>query len=244
MRSLLLATVAAISLASPQAHAQWTVIDPAHILETVEGRVQQARQFLQEMEELRRHYMMFQRTYNALSGATDVGDIASALGGVTRTYMPEASGTLSTISQGSRLYESMTRNRSANTLYTQIPAALRGTRSAERWLEEMQRREAVTAHAQAVGQAGVAEMAQRIAALQAAQAAISTAPTLQSLAAANGLIAAGGQNIAAQQAQIASVQLALHAEDRIERQRAEQARALGAAEWGEQTQWAVDALGR
>lgn len=243
-RLALLAGIAAGALATSPASAQWVVACPtcASEMGQMAGWVRQAGDMVSQLNQLRSQYLMLSRTYSAIAHATDVGGIASALGGVTRTYLPEASGTLSMVGQGARLFGNAGSYQSADRIFNSLPRIASTARSAERWTMEMERREMATANAKAIAEAGLADMQDRMAQLAAAQAHISAAQDGTELAAVGNLIATSRANLESHSASVDSIRLALHAEDRAERQRAEQMEAQGAAQWSEASRWAVDAL--
>lgn len=240
MRATVAFAVIALAGAQP-AQAQWVVTDPAHMTQTALGWAQQARDSIAQLQQLQQQYMMVTRTYNAISHATDVGGIASALGGVTRTYLPEASGAVSMIGSASRMFGNAGSYRSADQLY--LPQAMQGVSQAERWLSEMGRRQDATANAKAIADAGIIDMESRIASLSAAELRLAAARDGTEVAAVNGLISTSRANIEMHRASVENIRLALHAEDRTERQRGEQMQAMGANQWMENMQASVDALG-
>lgn len=242
MRALMLFGVAILALAASPARAQVPVTDVGHIAVSKLSWAKQALDMVNQLRQLQQQYMMLTRTYNAIAHATDVGGIASALGGVSRTYLPEASETLALVGQGSRLLSGAGGYRSADTLF--LPQAQSGLRQTERWLTEMERRQNATANAKAIAESGLADMQQRMGQLSAAQARVSASRDGTETAAVAALISTSRANLDAHNASIANLRLALHAEDRAERQRAEQMEAQGAADWGADTQWAADSLGR
>jgi hypothetical protein len=241
VRMMLLAGVAGIALASP-ARAQWIVNDPINTLVAQTAWVKQAADMIRQIEEMQRQYRMLSSTYNAISHATDISGVASALGGVTRTYLPEASGALSLVGQGSRLLSGAGRIRSADTLF--MPQAASGIRSLDRWRDEMERRQNVTANAKALAEAGMIDMEQRIAGLGGLQAEINRSRDGTQSAAYTNAIAASRTNLEAHNASVANLRLALAAADRTDREREEQIAVQGASNWMDDTAWAVESLGR
>lgn len=231
----------AIALASP-ARAQLITNDPIHTMVSQMAWVKQAADMLTQIENMRRQYQMLTNTYSAIAHATDITGVAYALGGVTRTYLPEASGAVDLVGRGSRLLSSAGRFRDGDMLF--IPQAASGVRQLERWRAEMERRQNATANAKAVAEAGLMDMEQRIASLGAVEAQIRGSRDGTQTAAYMATINSGRLNLEAHNASIANLRLALHAEDRAERQRAEQMEALGASDWMADTQWAADSLGR
>src|SRR5687767_11161494 len=91
LKKTVLAGVAAVALA--------TVAFPAHraqALDLVLDPVQQAQgiqelaQWVEQIAWMKSQYDQLVLTYNALAHTTDMGGIASALGGLTRNFLPEA----------------------------------------------------------------------------------------------------------------------------------------------------------
>lgn len=244
-RIALLAGIAAVTLATSPASAQLAVICPTCASEVgqMASWAKQASDMVAQINQLRSQYMMLTYTYNAIAHATDVGGIAAALGGVTRTYLPDAAGTMAMVGQGSRLFGNAGGYQGADRVFNAIPSIASTSASVERWTAEMERREIATANAKAIAEAGLADMQERMAQLAAAEARVAAAQDGTEVAAVGALINTSRANLAAHSASVASIRLALHAEDRAERQRGEQMEAQGAAQWSENSRWAVDALG-
>ena len=213
----------AVALAAP-AQAQWIVSDPTHTAETIIRGINEVR-------ELERQYRQLVSTYEAITGARSLGGIASALGGVSRTFMPGGS-TVPGLMHGQSAWGQggalMTRNR----LYS--PA------ERDEWALEMERRERATANAQALAGAAIEDAEDRIARLGDLHAALEQAQDLREVAAIQGAIAVEQQNLGAHRAQLEQVRLLLATEERVERQRAEQRVRRDADEWIEKTR---DGLG-
>lgn len=239
LRNLLLAS---LCILPGYASAQAVVADPFSHMQQVLSRVEQANAALRQLQEAQRQYQVMSNTYSSLAGARDIGGIANALGGVSRTYLPEASSTISAIGRGSNLLDRAGSSRAADQLF--IPQIAEGSRTGERWLKEMERRQNVTANAKAIAENGLYDTEQRIQQLRNAEMRLATTMDLKDTADVTGLLAVTQQNLSMHNASVNSIRLALHAEDRAERQRGEQMQALGAHEWSESTRWAVDALGR
>jgi hypothetical protein len=212
--------------------------DSTQIIMWMKQQADNMRQIQQAIQQ----YQLLNRTYESISHATDISGVAYALGGVTRTYLPDYSQTLSAIGQGSRLVENAARVRSADQLFAMSGQATNMTRSAGRWAEDMERRENITANAKALAESGSADMQDRIAQLGAAQTRLAAAQDGTEVAAVNGLIAVNQANIQAHQAQIANLQLALAASDRTERQQAEQRQAQDASNLYQETRWAMESM--
>lgn len=210
MKRFLLAASSALALAAAQpAQAQLTVIDPAHITQTI---AESAKQIV----EAQRQYQQLVMTYEAIAHQTDLSSVAALLGGMSRTFMPGAGevpgllgGQAGTWGQAQAMLE---RNR-----YFDVGQE-------DPWGREMQRRERATANAQALAAAGLEDAQQRVEALEGLRARLEAAENGTELAAVQGAIAVEQQNLAAHRAQIEQTRLLLAAEDRVERQRAEQQR--------------------
>jgi type IV secretion system protein VirB5 len=161
-------------------------------------------------------YRMLEATYNSLAHATDVGGVAAALGGATRTFMPGAGQAAGLLSGSGSIYGA------ANSLLALGRYADVGTESP--WAQEMQRRELATANFRAIGQAGLEASQRSVLSLSSLLDRITGAQDVTEVGAVNGALAVEQQNIEHHKAQIAQVQMMLAAEERVERQRAEQQR--------------------
>jgi cation transport regulator ChaC len=157
---------------------------------------------------------MLTNTYNAIAHATDVQGIAAALGGVTRTYMPEASEMVGIVAGSGSVYGM------ANGLRTLGRYADVGDNTP--WAREMQRRELVTANIKAIAHAGLESAQDSVAHLGAYLGLISDAEDGTAVSAVGNGVAVEQQNLLNHQAQLQQVQMMLATEDRVERQRAEQ----------------------
>lgn len=246
MRAVLLAVTALLAVSALPAKAQFAVICPtcASEFSALAGWGRQGADMIRQISEMQRQYQMLMSTYSAISHVTDVSSLTNALGGVTRQYVPQASDTLQFLGSASRMFGSGPSHMRADQLFSYQNA---GTlRSAGAWFDrqasEMERREAVSANAKALSEAGMADAQGRIAELAAAQVRISAARDGTEVAAVQAALTASQMNIDIHKAQIDNMRLALEAENRVERQRGEQMQVMGAAQWGEQTQYAVDAL--
>lgn len=205
-RTVLLVSAVALGLSGP-ATAQFTVIDPAHIAETIARGVNEVRQ-------LERQYGQLAATYEAITGARDMGGIAGTLGGMSRSYMPGAS------SVPGLLHGSGGSFGAAQSLLQRNRAYAPTQR--DEWTVEMERRETVTANAQALAGAGLEDAQERIAKLEHLRHSLEQARDTREVEAVNGMIAVEQQNLAAHRAQIEHVRLLLATDERVQRQRAEQ----------------------
>jgi len=179
-------------------------------------------------------YRMLEATYNSLAHATDVSGVAAALGGATRTYMPEASQVVGLLSGAGSVYGA------ANGLLTLGRYADVGADSP--WAQEMQRRELATANFRAIGQAGLEASQRSVLSLSSLLDRITASQDVTEVSAVNGALAVEQQNIEHHKAQIAQVQLMLATEERVERQRAEQQRWESARTLYENTSPVTDTL--
>jgi hypothetical protein len=234
MRRLLLAGAAALALAPVPSGAQYA-LESTQLL----SWAQQATDMMRQIQQMQAQLRQLEMTYNAIAHATDLGGIAGALGGVSRTYFPEASqalGMVSRLSSGGlpTLWGEAGRFAAANQRY-RSPVT-------DDWQREMDRREAVTANAQAVAAAGIADAEDRIAKLELLRGRLEAAQDGTEVAAVNGLIAVERQNLAAHSANLQNIALMLAAEDRVERQRVEQGQRLSAEALMERTAPVTDTL--
>lgn len=201
----------------------------------------QANDMLMQLNQLRQQYQLLTSTYNAIAHATDVAGVASALGGVTRTYMPEALGTLEMIGTGARFFGRAGNIRSFDQLVNAIPSTAATANNVARITAEWERQQITTANAKAFAEQGLLDMEGRIAELTAAQIRIAAAVDGTEVGAVHALITTNQTNLQIHQASIANLQLALQAADRTDAARMEQLQIVNAQEWAEATQWAVDA---
>lgn len=245
MKVSLSAIAAGLLFVATPAKAQLAVICPmcASEIGQYAGWTKQAADMLRQIEEARRQYQMLFSTYQALSHVTDLSSLTAAVGSPIRRYLPEASGIVSMVGQGSQMLSSAGRYRSADSIFNALPQISSTANSAARWTEEMSRREVSTANAKSLADAGLLDMQDRMAALAAAQARIGIATDATELASIQATIQTSQMNLAAHEASVNSIRLALHAEDRAERQRAEQLMAQGSSQWGDAVRGSVDALG-
>jgi hypothetical protein len=208
MRKFLLAGVA-LALMTGRAGAI-IVYDP---VQDVQG-VQELAQWVQQIAAMKQQYDQLVLTYNALAHATDLSGIASALGMVTRTYMPEASIIPDMMSDAGYLW--------GRAAYFNEHDAYYATIMADRWAKEMERRQAVTSNAKALASAALADAQQQVLRLGDLQARLSTAQDVTEVSAVNGYIALEQQNLDSHRAQVENIRLMLEADDRVAAQRQEQ----------------------
>lgn len=216
MRRLLLATVALAPamLNGPAMAGGIPVQDTASIA----ARAMEAAKSLAEAKatvtQLKASYSQLVSTYNSITGARSFEGLVGALGGMSRTYLPET-GEIGDAMHGAtggvgRGEEVMQRNR----LYA--PA------ERDEWAVEMERREYATANAQALALDGIADAQDRISRLDAMKAALESAKDIREVQGVAGIIQTEAQNLALHNTQMAQIQGLLTAEDRVERQRADQ----------------------
>ncbi|MBX9699204.1 MAG: type IV secretion system protein [Acetobacteraceae bacterium] len=228
-RTTALAAVLALSAAgaTPGAAQGIPVYDNASNI----ARIAEAARALQQAIA---QYRMLEATYNSLAHATDVSGVAAALGGATRTFMPEAGQVAGLLSGSGSFYGA------ANGLLALGRYADVGTGSP--WAQEMQRRELATANFRAIGQAGLEASQRSVLSLSSLLDRITGSQDVTEVSAVNGALAVEQQNIEHHKAQIAQVQLMLAAEERVERQRAEQQRWESARTLYDNTRPVTDAL--
>ncbi|MGG5811621.1 type IV secretion system protein [Falsiroseomonas sp. CW058] len=224
----LAAALALLAAGAPPAAAQGIpVYDNASNL----ARIAEAARALQQALA---QYRMLEATYNSLAHATDVSSVAAALGGATRTYMPEAGQVVGLLSGAGSVYGA------ANGLLALGRYADVGVDSP--WAQEMQRRELATANFRAIGQAGLEASQRSVLSLSSLLDRITASQDVTEVSAVNGALAVEQQNIEHHKAQIAQVQLMLATEERVERQRAEQQRWESARTLYENTSPVTDTL--
>lgn len=226
-RVLLTATILASAvLSGAPARAQGVpVYDNASNL----ARIAEAGRALQQAVQ---EYRTLEQTYNSIAHATNVGGMASALGGVSRTFMPPA-GALPGLMNGSGgRFGSAGQQLEQDRLYAPPDA--------DAWSEEMARRETVTANAKALAEAGLEDAQDRIEQLQAAQGQIEAQEDGTADAATGNLIATSQLNLQAHQVQLDQIRTMLAADDRVTAQRREQKVRKDLDDWHEHNQPALD----
>jgi tRNA nucleotidyltransferase/poly(A) polymerase len=211
MRKVLLSTVAVVALALPHsAYALDVVFDPT---QAAQG-IQELAQWVEQLAAMKRQYDQLVRTYDALAHVTDLGSAASALGGLTRNFMPEANAIPSLMRDVDGLWGSAG-SHNAHDLYYQ-------SRVLDKWGTEMERRRVVTSNAKAIVEAAALNAEDHVMKLDLLRARLEAATDVTEVAAVNGLIALEQQNMDAHRAQIQNVALLLEAEGRVILQRDEQ----------------------
>lgn len=235
MRVAILAATVALAFTPSAGRAQWAVVCPTCASEVAQvgSWAKQAADMVRQLAQMRQQYQMLVSTYNALSHATDVFQVAGIVGGVTRSYMPDAADAMSMFA-GLGSGGSPSLYGAANSLMAISRYADRMDGTPEG--EEMARRERATANYRAVGFAGMQQAQQSILRLDGLIAWITGSPDVTAVAAGSAAIAAEQQNIAHHQAQIAQTQLILMTENRVDQQRAEQRKFEGANALVEATQ--------
>ena len=209
MRNFLLAGVALLTLTEP-VFAWGVVYDP---VQDAQG-IQELARWIQQIEAMQQQYQQLVLTYNVLAHATDLSDVASALGMVTRSYMPEASIIPDMMSDVGYLWGRGAQFNEHDAYYT--------TQMADRWAREMQRRQAVTSNAKALASAALIDAQQQVLRLGDLQARLSAAQDVTEVSAVNGYIALEQQNLDSHRAQVENIRLMLEADDRVSQQRQEQ----------------------
>jgi hypothetical protein len=211
MRKFLISSVALIAL-STQAHAGGVVYDP---VQDVQG-VMELAHWIEQIAAMKQQYDQLVSTYNALAHTTDLSGVAAALGGVTRTYMPEATIIPDLLGDVGYLWGRAGQFNENDTYYM--------SGMVDRWSTEMARRQSVTSNAKALAAASMEDAQQQVQRLGILQARLQSARDVTEVSAVNGQIALEQQNLDAHRAQIENVRLMLEAEDRVDAQRDEQKR--------------------
>lgn len=228
MRRLLLTTtiLAPVLLSGGAVRAQGVpVYDNASNLARIAEAGRAIQQAIQE-------YRMLEQTYNSIAHATDVGGIAGALGGVSRTFMPQAGAIPGLMNGAGGRYGNAGQYLEQDRLYA--PA------EADAWSEEMERRETVTANAKALAEAGLEDAQERVEQLQAAQGEIAAQEDGTANAATGNLIATSQLNLQAHQIQLDQIRTMLAADDRVTAQRQEQKVRKDLDDWHEQNAPALE----
>lgn len=224
MKKFLLPIISVVFLTLPQsAHAQRVVFDPAAFAQNVKQDflevaqwVKEAGQWVEVLGWYKRQYDTAVSTANAVAHITDLGSAASALGGVTRNYMPGASEIPRLMRDVDNLW-GRAGSIQAHDLYYQ-------SRILDRWGTEMERETAVTSNAKAMAEEAALGNEHSLYNLGLLQARLSAAQDVTEVAAVNGLIELEGQNMQIQTAQMQNVALLMAADERVTIQRREQAR--------------------
>jgi Type IV secretion system proteins len=244
--SAAVAVAAALVLAAPPAKAVFCSNCTQEGTEMMR-HMESVKQWVSQLRQMEMQYRQLESTYAAIAHSTDLSSIASALGGVSRTYMPEASGVVDALGAGSRALGGGMGG-GINGLLGRADAMLNAGRrympqQRDAWVEEMERREVITANARALAADGLADAQGRVRNLEMLRARLEAAQDGTEVGAVQGLIAVEQQGLDAHRTQIEQVRLMLASSDREERQRGEQLRRESADIHAESTRWAVDALG-
>jgi hypothetical protein len=216
MRTILLAGASFLALCG-SAHAQIPVTDVANAaLNTaqVNNQLLEIAKWVQQLEAMREQYDQLVATYNVLSHATDIDGISNAIGGITRTLLPDADRVPGLMDGSTGMW-----GRAAEFLAQghYHSAEIMGAKAIE-----MQRRELVTANARAMAAAGTVDAQEHLQKLADLQARLNAAEDVTEVSAVNGLILLEQQNLDAKRAQIENVRVMLAADDRVTQQRYEQ----------------------
>ena len=220
MRKFLLATVtaASISTASAPAHAFEIVYDPSLWMQNVIQYVKEGAHWVEQIGWYKRQYEVADRTWNAVSHVTNLGSAASALGGLTRNFMPEANAIPELMRDADNLWGNAGYYNYNDMYYASNVLNKWG----DRWTDEMERRMAVTSNAKAMAEAGAYNAEDHVTKLDLLRARLEAAVDVTEVSAVNGLIALEQQNMAAHQMQVQNVALLLETDERVTRQREEQ----------------------
>jgi hypothetical protein len=209
MRKFLLATVCLTAVSGP-AYAIDLVLDP---VQEAQGVMELAR-WVEQIAAMKQQYDQLVYTYNALSHATDLSGVASALGGITRTYMPEASAIPDLMADAGYLWGRAGQFNDHDAYY--VSAMI------DRWSAEMERRRAVTSNAKGMAAASTMDAQEHLMRLGELQARLAAAVDVTEVSAINGYIALEQQNLDAHRAQMENIRLMLAADDRVNVQREDQ----------------------
>jgi hypothetical protein len=235
MRKLLLAGVALLVLAGPADAAGIPVIDIALNTQIITNAVKDAAYWAKQAADMQQQYQQAKATYEALHHATDIGGVLGALGGVSNTYLPAGSEIPGLLSGAAGLWGQAGQFRDMGQLYAM-------TEQAGVLAEEMERRQTVTANAQAITAAATTGYQQHLQILSSLQDRLSQATDVTEVDAVNGLIAIEQQNLEAHKGLINATQVAMAADDRVTQQRLEQRRFKDAQELFNATQAMTDTL--
>jgi hypothetical protein len=225
MRKILLATVAVAALSLPhRAHAD-IVFDPEafaqhakhYVLEWAHY-VKEAAQWVEVLGWYKRQWDTAVSTYNALTNVQDLGGAASALGGLTRNYMPEANAIPQLMGDVNNLWGSAG-SYHAHDLYYQSRIL---NKWGDRWTEEQERKMVVTSNAKAMSEASSLSAEHSLYNIDVLRARLDDATDITEVTQINGLIALEQQNLQVHKLQTDNVALLLAADDRVTRQREEQ----------------------
>ena len=229
MRKVLLVTVAVMALSLPhRAHAIDIVFDPVQEIQGVQELIHQAKEWAHYVKEAaqwvevlgwyKRQWDTAVSTFNAISHVTDLSSAASALGGLTRNYMPEANAIPELMRDVNNLWGRAGYYNAHDMYYTSRVLNKWG----DRWSDEMERRMVVTSNAKAMAEAATFNAEDHVTKLDILRARLESAVDVTEVTAVNGLIALEQQNLDAHRAQIQNVALLLEAEQRVTAQRDEQ----------------------
>lgn len=186
---------------------------PVHDNASNVARVIEAGRALQQAIQ---QYNMLKAAYGALAHTTDATGMLSILGGPTRTFMPEAGQVMGLLAGSGSVYGA------ANAL--QGVSRMVDVGDSTPFAAEMQRRELATANVKAIALSGMQFSQDAISRLSGMLDRISGSEDVTEAVAVGDALQVEQQNIAQHNTQIAQLQVALLAENRVDQQRAEQQR--------------------
>lgn len=232
MRKFLLVTVAVTALILPfSAHAvifvdgaalvqrsQQYAIEAAEWAQEWGHYVKEAGQWVEVLGWYKRQWDTAVNTYNALTHVTDLGSAASALGGLTRNFMPEANAIPELMRDASNLWG----RAGYYNYYDMYYASNVLNKWGDRWTDEMERKMTVTSNAKAMAEASSLNAEDHLLKLDVLRARLESAVDITEVSAVNGLIALEQQNLQVHAAQTQNVALLLETDERVTRQREEQ----------------------
>lgn len=239
MKRTLLAGASALAFAlvampSPAAAQGIPVIDMAGITKSAAQHVQTIARWTSQLRQMEQQYGQMLRTANSLAHPTSVQGFASDLGRLSNT-VPGA-GEVGGLMRG---VGSIAGSASQVTSITGSIRTGAGFSAAE-----LDRRVRAVANVQALATQQVRSVESRISGIRELLGRIDSQPDVQASAALGNRIQAEGAFLAAQQQQMAQLQLLQRAQEQADTLRLEERARQSAEEWGQSTEWAWGALGR
>ena len=231
MKRILLAGASALALAvvAPSvAHAQATVIDPARIAQSAQQQIQTILQWKSQLDGMQQQHRQLRATFDAIAHTNSVQGLASSLGRLSNTV--PGSGQMQGLARGVGSVAGAAAQLQGNRAF----AATGNDFSAQ----ELRRRAQGVANIQAVALQQMRASEQRIAGIDELLGQIDGQPDLQASAALGNRIGSEQAFLAAQQQQLAQLQVLQRSQEQSDAIRAEEKGRRDAEAWEARTEWA------
>ena len=229
MKRILLAGASALALAMPHAaRAQATVIDPARIAQSGQQQIQTLLQWKSQLDGMQQQHRQLRATFDAIAHTNSVQDVASNLRRLSNT-VPGA-GQLQSLARGAGSIAGAAAQLRGN----QVFAATGNDFSAQ----ELRRRAQGVANVQAVALQQMRASEERIAGIDQLLGEIDGQPDLQASAALGNRIGSEQAFLAAQQQQLAQLQVLQRSQEQSDAIRAVEKVRRDAEALKARTEWA------